>query len=235
VLGGTAGAFALKNYVLAHPETRRVGICQYRKFISRARISRVPEPSYPVMDLVHKGDLPKDVLERVMQPGDAPFLVSQPCRFPRGTTHLGLLEQYRYAHHVEDFLRFTAAAVDVGVLAPEQVRPFFEETWFFPGGVELGVYPADFWLRSIEAVEHVVRECVQRTPLVRAAYQARNWAFCAERLGSWLLLERFREMEPPPPRRSMFRAESAPEWSRHYLGQMNLVTEEAGGNYVLGR
>ena len=59
-----------------------------------------------------------------------------------------------------------------------------------PGGIELGVFPADFWLRSVTAIESVVRACVQRFNVVRDGYDARAWAFCVERLGSYVVLRR---------------------------------------------
>ena len=55
VLGSTAGAFALKNYLRSQrPEATLVGVCQYRKFVSRRRITAVRDPKYRVMDVVAK-------------------------------------------------------------------------------------------------------------------------------------------------------------------------------------
>ena len=38
VLGSIAGAFALKNLLLQRPGISHVGICQYRKFMTRERL-----------------------------------------------------------------------------------------------------------------------------------------------------------------------------------------------------
>ena len=241
VLAGLAGSFALLHYVRKnHPNATRVGICQYRKFISRERISRTPEPIYPVMDLVHKGLLEGGSLAQLMHPGEQEFLISRVYPFgKKRRRRIDLLEQYKRSHHVEDFLRFTAAAVELGVLDKDEVTPFFHEKTFFPGGVELGVYEASFWLQSMSGIESVVRLCLERHPAsknvtLRDAYQARSWAFCSERLGSYLLLRRLRQID------------GKMAWARHYdlthpllpsqryVGQMNLITEKAGQGYVLG-
>jgi hypothetical protein len=61
VLGSTAGAFALKNLVRERfPQATRIGICQYRKFVSRERISGVRDPRHRVMDVVPRATLAGD-------------------------------------------------------------------------------------------------------------------------------------------------------------------------------
>lgn len=227
VLGGTAGSFALKNYLRTQrPDATRVGICQYRKFVSRRRISGVRDPRYRAMDVVPKSMLDGPAFAELLWPGDAPFLVSAPRRFTRLPWYRrGYLKEYARDHHVEDFLRFTAEAVDQQVLDRREVLSFFREDVIVPGGIELGVYPADFWLRSIEAVESVVRACVDRHAVVRDGYQARNWSFCAERLGSYLLLKRFRADVASGPLTRRVEWLSRRRWVRRHVGQLNLVTQ----------
>ena len=87
-------------------------------------------------------------------PGEAQFLVSGPRRFTRVPWHRrGYLKEYARDHCVEDLLRFTAEAVAEGVLERDEVRAFFREDVIVPGGVELGVYPASFWLASTDSVD----------------------------------------------------------------------------------
>jgi hypothetical protein len=235
-LGSTAGAFALRRLVMARfPEAKRVGICQYRKFISRRRISGVRDPRYRVMDVVPQRQLAGDRLDAALQPGDASFLVSAPRRFTRVPWHRrGYLKEYARDHCVEDLLRFCAAAVDEGVLGRREVVDFFREDVIVPGGVELGVYPAPFWLESTELVERVVRACVARRPTVRDGYQARLWSFCAERLGSYLLLKRFRaEVDSGLGRSIEWLARR--RWAARFCGQLNLVVaDDAQGAYSGG-
>ena len=232
VVGGTAGSFALKNYLLKHRrDATRVGICQYRKFVSRQRISGVRDPKYRSMDVVGKAALQGPAFAELLHPGEHDFLVSGPLRFTRLPWHpRGYLKEYARDHCAEDLLRFTAEAVAQGVLDRAEVLPFFREDVFIPGGIELGVYPAAFWLDGIEQVERVVRACVERHPGRRDGYQARAWAFCAERLGSWLLLKQFRKG-----RRDAFEWLQRRRWSKRHVGQLNLITEDdAHQGYVGG-
>ena len=226
VLGGTAGSFALKNYLRRHrPDATRVGICQYRKFVSRRRISGVPDPKYRAMDVVPKATVDGPQFAELLSPGDAPFVLSAPRRFTRLPWYRrGYLKEYARDHHVEDFLRFTAQAVEQGVLTDREVLAFFREDVIVPGGVELGVFPVDFWLRSIESVERVVRACVEQHAVTREAYQARVWSFCAERLGSYLLLKHLRSEVAGPLTRHVEWLNRR-QWVRRHVGQLNLIVD----------
>ncbi len=227
VLGGTAGTFALKNHLLAHRrDASRVGLCQYRKFVSRDHIRGArPDPRYRVMDAVPKRLL-ADPAEFAagLDPGDTPFLVSRPRRFTRLPWHRrGYLKEYARDHCVEDLLRFTANAVELGVLGPRETLAFFNEDVIVPGGIELGVYPAAFWIEAVTDLERVVRACVQSHPARRERYQARAWSFCAERLGSYLLLKKLRsEVGGFAGGIEWF---SRRRWSARFAGQLNLVTD----------
>lgn len=224
-LGSTAGAFALGNLVRQRfANASRIGICQYRKFVSRQRISGVRDPRYRVMDVVAKGALAGERLADALQPGDAAFLVSAPRRFTRVPWHRrGYLKEYARDHCVEDLLRFAGEAVDQGVIERREVTAFFNEDVIVPGGVELGVYPAPFWLESTDKIERVVRACVDRHSTVREGHQARLWSFCAERLGSWLLLKRFRA-EVAGSFGAGIESVDRRRWSKRFAGQLNLVT-----------
>jgi len=235
VLGGTAGSFALRRYVLERrPDATRVGICQYRKFVSRRRISGVRDPRYRVMDVVAKSMLAGDRYAAALWPGDARFLVSRPRRFTRVFWHRrGYLREYARDHCVEDLLRFAAEAVGQGVLARREVEPFFREDVIVPGGVELGVYPATFWLEAIGQIESVVRACVTKHATVRDAPQARLWSFCAERLGSWLLLNRFRA-ELGGGLDGLGEWLARRRWTARFGGRLNLVVDGAHAGYRAG-
>ena len=225
-LGSTAGAFALARLMRERfPDSTRVGICQYRKFVSKERISGMRDPRYRVMDVVPKSMLDGGRLGAALWPDDAPFLVTAPRRFTRVPWHRrGYLKEYARDHCVEDLLRFTGEAVDQGVLDRHEVLAFFREDVIVAGGVELGVYPASFWLASTESIERVVRACVARHATVRDGYQARLWSFCCERLGSWLLLKRLRAEVAAEPG-SGIEWIARRRWVKRFCGQLNLVTE----------
>jgi hypothetical protein len=215
-LGSLAGCFALKNYLVnSGQQFRRIGMCQYRKFVSTSKIGGVPAPNYPVMDVIGKSILASTDLAVTMLPGGDDLLIGK-----YGVVSDGYLGQYNAAHHVEDLLRFVSEAVELGVLGAHEVAPFFNATIFIPGGIEMGVFPAAFWLESMTAIERVVLACVKRYPTPREGYQARQWAFCVERLGSYLLLKYIAS------RYGKIDTEAA------FIGQLNLFNSDKSAMYV---
>jgi hypothetical protein len=229
-IGGTAGSFALRRYIEQHhPRAQRVGLCQYRKFVSRRRVSRVADAKYPLMDLVRKDETSTEQLAQWMDPGDAQFVVCGAYSLSNWRKRSSYLEQYERVHHAEDLLRFAAQAVELGVLGAREADAFLSEDFFIPGGLDLGVYPAEFWLRGTAEIEAVTRTCVERYPVRREGYQARAWSFCIERLGSYLLLRHFRGgASRRTDRWTRWR------WTRRYVGRMNLILEGGDGAYTVG-
>ena len=227
-LGSTAGSFALKNYVLKHrPDATRVGMCQYRKFVSRERIGAL-DNRYRPMDGVTKEKLPLEVFSRLLHPGDREFLISRPFSLAqhwKQARRMTYLRQYVRTHHVEDLLRLTAIAVELGVIEKAEVESFLEEDNLITGGIELGVYPAQFWLRATNSVETVIRECVRSHPGVRSGVQARSWSFCSERLGSFLLLKEFGALGDHRLRFRRLTRAFPPGWVKRVAGQLTLITD----------
>ena len=220
IVGGMVGNFALRNHILKnYPNVKRIGVCMYRKFISRDRISGVPAEDNWMMDVVSNKDLAQRTFDSMLDPGSSTLLVGKTCGFLADGQSAGYLKHYARAHHVEDMLRFAAEAVELGVLHSNEVELFFDERVFFMGGVELGVFPADFWLKSIADIEAVAWACVQRYQVKREGYQSRAWAFCAERLGSYLLLRYLRSI-------------CGGDNFEQFMGQLNLITQGDQTLYV---
>ncbi|SEB02829.1 hypothetical protein [Paraburkholderia sartisoli] len=215
-LGSLAGCFALKNYIVKSGlKLRRIGICQYRKFISIGKIGGVPAENYRMMDVISPQTLGQTDLQAVMLPEGDDLLLGQ-----YGLLSNGYLDQYNSVHPVEDLLRFTSEAIALGVLERGELLAFFNATAFVPGGIEMGVFPADFWLEAMSAIEVVVRACVTRYPEKREGYQSRSWAFCAERLGSYLLLK------------YLVGRYGADNWQKKFTGQLNLYSDEETAIYA---
>jgi hypothetical protein len=233
ILGGLAGTFAMKNHVLRHhPGAKQVGLCQYRKLVSNRRISRTIAKSYKAMDLVSRRGLSRDLLTEVMRPRED-WLLARPFMISNWRKHSDYLEQYGRVHYPQDLLRFTAEAVDQQLLDRKEAVRFLGEELMLPGGIELGVFPADFWLRSVTAIENVVRACVQRSNVVRDGYDARAWAFCVERLGSYVVLRELRTLPGIELRLFRLRWAGPNHWSRRFGGRLNLLTDDAD-DYVIG-
>lgn len=219
-VAGMIGLFAIRNYILAHhPDISRIGICSYRKFVSRHRITGVTAEDNWMMDVVTQTDRQVTSLETMMDPGDVPFLVGKPCGFVVEGKPAGYLQHYAYAHHAEDLLRVTATALELGVFSREDASAFLEEREFYIAGIELGVFPADFWLRAVGQIESVLRECVKQHPNHREGYQRRSWAFCAERLSSYMIAKYLRTHYVDP---------------ASCYGQLNLLSKENETLYTYG-
>jgi hypothetical protein len=230
LLGGAAGTFAVRQLLLGTCSgARSVGLCQYRKFVSRERASTVAADSYKSIDLVKPQDLAPERFAALMKPGPEPFLVSRLFHM----RHKGCLGQYAEVHRAQDLLRFTAEAVSQGVLSGPEAKTFLNDIEMIPGGLELGVFPVDFWLPAITAVESVVRACITRDPIDSAGYQSRAWAFCAERLGSHLVLRHFRAIPGAGGGRSAWRTVERlkrlrpSHWQRRFVGRLNVIADAA--------
>jgi hypothetical protein len=235
VLGGTAGTFALKNLVATRtPAATHVGLCQYRKFVSNARISHRVAPSYKVMDVVASRDLSAERLAAVMAPGDRDFLLPRPFTLSNARKLDDYLGQFTRVHHVEDLLRFSAEAIEQQVLDKKELDDFFREDVLVPGGVELGVYPAPFWIATVTAIESVTRACVDRYPIARSGYGARAWAFCIERLGSYLLLRHLGTSEGGAAHPRRLGWGRGGHWAKRFVGQLNLVVQDDAPDYAIG-
>ena len=234
VIGGTAGAFALKNLVAASPETTHVGVCQYRKFVSNVRLSRRVAPSYKVMDIVASRDLPTERLAAALVPGGRDFLLPRPFTFSNARKLDDYLGQFARVHHVEDLLRFSAEAVEQQVLDKAEVEHFFGEDVLIVGGVELGIYPKPFWIAAVTAIENITRACVRRYPVARTGYNARGWAFCSERLGSYLVLRHLRATAGGAKGPRELGWAMGKHWARRFVGQLNLVADEDAPDYAIG-
>jgi hypothetical protein len=191
-LGGSAGTFALRRYILEHePDAKVVGLCTYRKFLTQRRIA-APEINGLPYDTIAPNDIDVGVMADAMMPGKDGFLFVKPARFMRNGEASDYLTQYEEHLKVQDLLRMTAMAVELGVLDSKEVIPFFHEKIFFIGGVDLGVFPTSFWLPTVEAMERVTWACVQQYDTVREGKDLRFWSMCLERLGSYLLLKYLR-------------------------------------------
>ena len=219
IIGGLAGSFALKNYINNNKTTQKfVGICQYRKFLSHTKLGKTAD-NYQVMDITSNDTLDKKSLTSAMIPEKLRPLLCQPGQFLHNGKNYNYLYQYKDVHHIEDLLRFTAQLIERKVIDKEEAYLFLTEEIFVPGGIELGILPIDFWLSNITKLEEVVLDCISLFPDKREGYQARAWAFCMERIGSFLLMKEFRK---------------DPNWIEKYCGCLNLINDDNSYSYAPG-
>ncbi|WP_297354569.1 hypothetical protein [Paraburkholderia sp.] len=212
-LGALAGCFALKSYIVkTRLQVRRVGLCTPNEFVTNHAIGdRVGA------DYAHEFEpamLDAAVLADAMEPGTRDFVVGDAPSFQRSSGKGPWIDQYADAHFTEDLLRFIAEAVEQGVLNRAEVVSFFAEERFVPGGIGLGVFPTDFWVRSITGIETVVRGCIQRYGKRMDNARMHNWVLCAERFGSYLLLNQLQN------------AYAHTDWRAKFIGQSNEVQQQ---------
>lgn len=120
------------------------------------------------------------------------YLVSQPLYFKEA-----IIGQYAASHHREDILDYTSLAIDMGVLDSKSASEFLAAKHFIPGGVELGIYPKSWLVKTLSRIELVSREFLSRygnRVKKYDSYQIRAVGFLSERLGSFLLLRHLIEV-----------------------------------------
>ena len=161
------------------------------------------------------------------------WLLARPFMLSNWRKHSDYLEQYGRVHHPQDLLRFTAEAVEQQLLDKARGRPLPRRGADASRRHRARRLPAPTSGRSVTAIESVVRACVQRYNVVREGYDARAWAFCVERLGSYLVLRQLRTLPGVELRLFGLRWAGPNHWSRRFGGRLNLLTDDAD-DYVIG-
>lgn len=191
-LGGSAGVFLLTEFCSTLASVDTIGIFQYRKFIARSQIG-IQAKNYAAMRLVST-EMADNCLPQECSPNKNDLLISKPLPIS------SILSQYASAHCVEDFLRYTAIAIEEEVIDPGDIHIFMNLPRIFPGGVEFGFLPQPFAIQAIKKVRTVSEKFIEQFPYEREGYQRRIASFCGERLGSFLLekylAKRFRSQIP---------------------------------------
>jgi hypothetical protein len=210
-LGGSAGVYLLSEFESTLESVDAIGLFQYRKIISRSQIG-IQAENYPVMRLINT-EVANSCLQQECFPDDCGLLISKPLPIP------SIIGQYAGAHYVEDFLKYTAIAVEENVIDSREVHVFMNLTRIFPGGVEFGFLPQPFALQAIKKIRTVSEKFIKSFPCEREGYQRRIASFCGERLGSFLL-EKYLSQR--------FNGPISPS----VIGQMTTITNEI--NYIPG-
>ena len=227
-----ACADAESGTVRAELFRRLAGEAEAQAAIWRAQLTSRGHPAPGPFMPDARTHMSRDLLTEVMLPRED-WLLARPFMISNWRKHSDYLEQYGRVHYPQDLLRFTAEAVDQQLLDRKEAVRFLGEELMLPGGIELGVFPADFWVRTVTAIESVVRACVKRWNVAREGYDARAWAFCVERLGSYLVLRELRTLPGFELRLFDLRWASPNHWSRRFGGRLNLLTDDAD-DYVIG-
>lgn len=180
---GTAGVFAVGRILSSLsdvPTDTLVCLQAYRKIVANMPLG-VESKTYPGMRVADPSleYNPDCCLAR----GD--YLFSQPIITGKCIT------QYASAHRLEDFLRYVALALEMGVLADgSDAEQFMLNDVLIPGGIEIGVFPYEIIIKIVSDLEAVAMEyCRRHRPVDVGLYNRRAVSFCSERMGSYLLLK----------------------------------------------
>lgn len=183
---GSAGSIAIARYIkesgFKYPQDLLIKITSYRKLVCNKSIGE-NSFSYPSMRLVRSTS---EIKQEYTLPQHEEFLIATPINF-----HNGYLGQYCQVHNVEDFLRYSAIALELGVISDQKELPlFFDCNTFIPGGFELGVFPLHTFIKATEEIEKIsLAFCEKHRPASFDKYQKRALSFCNERMGSYLLIK----------------------------------------------
>lgn len=187
-LGELVGLIAYKNYIVNYfPTAKRIGLCQPQKFIAKSPKNQAIDVVSLSPHLLSTHAYTPDVLKEMMLPEHVDLLVGEPVSFMHHQGKRTYLEDFGQMYCVEDLLRFTDIAVDFGILDPSDKVLFLQETSFYRSSCQLGIFPTEFWIQTISAVESLVRKCLLQLPASDSTYQRSAWTMCAQYLMSYLL------------------------------------------------
>jgi hypothetical protein len=229
-LGGTLATIAIyKDLVDIDPDPNDiVHYCHYRKYICKD-VMGVPAPNYRGMRLVTETEIEQksDIIFNPKLLTDK-FLICQPFKIRH------LAKQYRSSHYLPDLLRFIAIGCELGILSQDDAEFILQDDHLFPGGIELGFYPADVFLKVAGEIAEISQAFMDELPMEKRTQapekfrpKTNHWqnmtrpiAFCSERVSSFLLEKeiklRFRGRVP-----------------RRLFGTMYTVTDQ--GKYITTR
>jgi hypothetical protein len=182
VLGEYATLFAVRRLLQdsRSPEESAVngmvGVSHYRRFA----VTRPTGARSFVYGVVRPGEFAR-LPRTVFLPSPGTVLFPRPIRVPPT-----LLAHYGRFHRTRDLLFFMAIAVDLGVVTNEQVAAWLSGEVMVPAPA-VGVYPEDWLVETLTALEAVVDVFESTVAVPREGYQRRAIAFCLERLHGLLL------------------------------------------------
>ena len=168
------------------PEIKTVRIMQYRKIVSNIIL---PAQFNSIMSLV----LPKQIFKQwdfnqITAPIDSnnQLMLSDSLNLQG---YKNILNQYSACHIREDILSFVVDSRRCGELSDVEADLFLNFPTFLIGGIGLGVYPTDLFIKVMKKIENVVNFHYKHGWKKRQdPYQSHNIAFCLERFSSFLLI-----------------------------------------------
>jgi hypothetical protein len=185
LLGNYAALFYLCNQLRSQGNTKgQITIAQYRRMVLNIPlgIKSTNCPWYRVLSPEAIKTIP--VQEEVLPLPGQSYLVGSGLELPNG-----MLSNYAGSHYTRDILRFTANAVDCGVLDNTGAYLFLSQTFLIPAP-SCGSFRLESFLDIMTKLEKVTRSFFSAGYQMHDdPYQGRVLDFLLERLNSYLLLE----------------------------------------------
>ncbi len=186
-LSGAAGSFGIERMLLSDMVpwdfSYSINIIQYRKFIIPKPFNNI-KPNEQNLYVVNNHQIDSLNLYQEYKKTTSPYLLASP--FEVGNIYL----QYDLHHKIQDLLRYTAIAIDMGVISGKESYDFLNDRFLIQGGIEFGIYPIATFLQIVEKIRLVSMEFLRHhNPVAMGVEDRRAIAFCNERLGSYLLFK----------------------------------------------
>ena len=163
------------------PEIQTIRLAQYRKIVCNSKFTqseKITEPRY----FITPEELKRYDIEEITKPINN-FLLSVFYEFPENCLH-----HYNESHLIEDLLKFLLDAVKCEVINNEQLVKILNSKALLVGGIGIGVYPKDVFIKILEQAEKAALFYYKESWVKRTDnYQYRNIGFLLEILTTFLL------------------------------------------------
>lgn len=181
------------------PEIKSIRITQYRKVVSNQPIKEAITTNL-VQSVLHKDLFKKYNLDQITTPTQSILLSTvYNLKTISDVSALSLwkniLNNYAVVHITEDILSFVVDAIRCGELSNSEADFFLNYNKFLIGGIGLGVYPSDMFIKIMEKIENIVNYHHTHGWVKRQDnYDSHNMAFCIERLSSFFILKELSDL-----------------------------------------
>jgi|688.fasta_scaffold166345_1 hypothetical protein len=181
----------LAKKIKTMPDIKTVRILQYRKVVSNQPLkeARVNNLAHTVL---HRDIFKNYNLDQLTTTSQGILLSSvYNLKTINNASVLwkNILHNYSTVHFTEDILSFVVDAIRCEQLNNFDADFFLNYDKFLIGGIGLGVFPSEIFIKIMEKIENIVNYHYTHGWIKRQdSYDGHNMAFCIERLSSFLLL-----------------------------------------------
>lgn len=181
------------------PDVQTIRIIQYRKIVSNQLLkeSIIDNLGHRVL---HRDFFQKYDLDQITTSTQG-FLISSVYNLKTivdvqsPSLWKNILHNYSVRHITEDILSFVVDAIRCGELSNSDADIFLNYDKFMIGGIGLGVFPVQTFIKVMEKIENIVNYHYTHGWVKRLdKYNSHNMAFCIERLSSFFLLNELFEL-----------------------------------------